>query len=131
MLGGLTSADRLLDLGDGSRTIIWMHQSLKGGLGLAKLTLLQAINSFQFRRPSVDASLNVPVKCADARMLCARRNRFSLSRSSSSARRRSVMSRATFDAPMMRPVPSLIGEMVSEMSRRVPILAAGEPFRNA
>jgi hypothetical protein len=30
------------------------------------------------------------------------------------------MSRAIFDAPMIRPVPSRTGETVSEMSRRLP-----------
>jgi hypothetical protein len=37
-----------------------------------------------------------------------------------SARLRAVMSRAIFDAPMMRPAPSRTGEMVSETSTRRP-----------
>ena len=44
------------------------------------------------------------------------------SRSASSARLRSVMSRATFDAPMILPPASWIGETVSDTSTRPPSL---------
>ena len=46
-----------------------------------------------------------------------------MSRSSSSARFRSVMSRAIFDAPTMLPFGSRIRETVREMSRRRPSFA--------
>ena len=53
----------------------------------------------------------------------APRNRSSLARRRASARFRSVMSRATFDAPTTRPSASRTGETVREMSSRRPSLA--------
>ena len=54
-----------------------------------------------------------------------RRNRSSLSRMASSARRRSVMSRTILEAAMTSPSGLRIGETVSEMLMRRP------PFRHA
>jgi hypothetical protein len=53
--------------------------------------------------------------------LAASTSRCSRSRSAST-RRRSVMSRAILEAPMMRPLASRTGETVREISMRVPSL---------
>ena len=52
---------------------------------------------------------------------CASSSAF-LNDTASSASLRSVMSRATFDAPTTRPAASLMGEIVKEISRSVPSL---------
>ena len=68
----------------------------------------------RFQEVMTPSRVLLTIASSDESMIAARRDR------SSSRRRRSVMSRATLEAPTMRPALFRTGDTVNEMSRSRP-----------